>query len=80
MKLKCEANAASEKEQRDRILQLAIEHEMLHEKYKAKCNGSGSVQQILSVYGLLYIWREDRTSLVSVSYAVSGFNNHSELV
>jgi hypothetical protein len=33
------------------FLQLAIEHEMLHEKYKAKCNGSGSVQQILSDYG-----------------------------
>jgi hypothetical protein len=68
LKRKCgEANAASEKEQRERNLQLAIEHEMLHEKYKAKCNGSGSVQQILSDYG-------------SVFYAVSGFNNHSELV
>jgi two-component sensor histidine kinase len=51
LKCKREANAASAKEQQDRILQLAIEHEMLHEKYKAKCNGSGSVQQILSDHG-----------------------------
>lgn len=51
LKRKREANAASVKEQQDRILQLAIEHEMLHEKYKAKCNGSGSVQQILSDHG-----------------------------
>jgi hypothetical protein len=45
LKRKREANAASTKQHEDQMIQLAIEHEMLHDQYKTKCRETGSAEQ-----------------------------------
>ena len=45
LKRKREANAESVKRQQEHMMQLAIEHEMLHEQYKAKCRETGTEEQ-----------------------------------
>ncbi|KAL7478166.1 hypothetical protein ACHAW6_003941 [Cyclotella cf. meneghiniana] len=47
LKRKREANAAAAKQQQEKMLQLAIEHELLHEQYKAKCKDSEKCDQLL---------------------------------
>ncbi|KAL3780181.1 hypothetical protein HJC23_013989 [Cyclotella cryptica] len=47
LKRKRDANAAAAKQQQEKMLQLAIEHEVLHEQYKAKCKDSDKYNQLL---------------------------------
>jgi hypothetical protein len=45
LKRKREANAVAAKQQEERIVQLAIEHEMLHDQYQIKCRERGMSEQ-----------------------------------
>jgi hypothetical protein len=45
LKRKREANAVAAKQQEERIVQLAIEHEMLHDRYQIKCRERGMSEQ-----------------------------------